>query len=1114
MSRLFSFNFFKIPLTNAETNYILESKTPISFFLKKLQIHSPLNNIKYCSLPTFIKWSYFDFLFDILHLNFVQNNFIFFELKLFWTKLIGLNFKSDFLTTTIILDEKLNSIKCQNDIYLTSRNINYTFFSYLEYFDSSTAIVLNNTNILNISIPADLTIKELEKLDNQLLTNSDKFLWGHVKQPASYFSYAPELYEFRDFAPFKKNTKFETQIYWFNSLEDYYSLAYHWVTNDLMTFYYEPYYFFWDKLEQSMETFWLVSFFWQRTLLLEDWIYSDPSVKKDKPIFQPLAQFFHKSELKSGLKILWWINNYQDYTIYPYYLWFDDFQDFSIDKNFLHIWNYWLGASHNSNIFSSTNFIGDLNILWEKIYTPKAHAPSSHTRIDLSYKDYNYRLINFSFFADIGMMWGHLNPAFDKMILGYNWFFHSGDNFMDSHLSLKYVRYQLTYNLWGPFEYLAVDYSWFQPTYFSDQMSSIRVPMILLISKNYLNTKQMNIFIKDYDTAFNFKRFKKFQKITAENFFNMSKLSWLEWLRDPMTISSKVQPFEWVVNLFYGYNSSECISNYPSWYSELMNSLQFYASLTYNYTEDKFQEEWFKQIVKSFSSENNDFLGNVSIYFNKISPQFPLKTFFYYINNKVFDDIGYLYTARNWGDIFWIPTNLNWLKDLSIIHFEVIPIPHYSWKLVILNNFVFDWSLLQLPEYFKILLNLNYSYNTFLSINLWRTGLGLTVIDDKKLDFMVVPTLPYSFPNSFGVDLNLIYFNWLISSITNIYFNYFTYYYNKIVLNLELKTSNILKTLENSLFYTYIKTFLFENFYLYVWFPLEYRFLILKFFDFYKNFFFINLCSLYVSNVLALTFPSNFLFKFIYFSYFFNLYLIDKIINSINLNKKNVKIDFLNSISELSDLSLPIFEKLKIKFENFIFFCYYPVNFLYIWWLNPLFLELNSFLPDFFKKIDYYLVTFLSENKIKYFLNYFLGFVIIPHKDVLVKVYSLKGTPYLIASISLYDLKFDFPNFYFFLPTLYTCDPIRIISFYNNKTTSLPFYLRNFFLNIKSDEDYYRFVLLLTVYELNRLSTVDTNLEKLVPIINTIDSKKLKLSTLEYQRYINYVIKHKTYKKS
>jgi len=96
---------------------------------------------------------------------------------------------------------------------------------------------------------------------------------------------------------------------------------------------------------------------------------------------------------------------------------------------------------------------------------------------------------------------------------------------MDSHLSLKYVRYQLTYNLWGPFEYLAVDYSWFQPTYFSDQMSSIRVPMILLISKNYLNTKQMNIFIKDYDTAFNFKRFKKFQKITAENFFNMSKFS-------------------------------------------------------------------------------------------------------------------------------------------------------------------------------------------------------------------------------------------------------------------------------------------------------------------------------------------------------------------------------------------------------------------------------------------------------------------------------------------------------------------------------------------------------------------------------------------------------------
>ena len=70
-----------------------------------------------------------------------------------------------------------------------------------------------------------------------------------------------------------------------------------------------------------------------------------------------------------------------------------------------------------------------------------------------------------------------------------------------------------------------------------------------------------------------------------------------------------------------------------------------------------------------------------------------------------------------------------------------------------------------------------------------------------------------------------------------------------------------------------------------------------------------------------------------------------------------------------------------------------------------------------------------------------------------------------------------------------------------------------FFLNIKTDEDYYWFVLLLTVYELNRSIHIDSNLQKLVPIINSIDSKNLKLSTLEYQRYKNYFIKPKIYKR-
>jgi hypothetical protein len=53
-------------------------------------------------------------------------------------------------------------------------------------------------------------------------------------------------------------------------------------------------------------------------------------------------------------------------------------------------------------------------------------------------------------------------------------------------------------------------------------MASIRVPLILLVCKNYPNLKQMGVLIKDYDNAFQFKKFKKYQTLTAENYFKLS----------------------------------------------------------------------------------------------------------------------------------------------------------------------------------------------------------------------------------------------------------------------------------------------------------------------------------------------------------------------------------------------------------------------------------------------------------------------------------------------------------------------------------------------------------------------------------------------------------------
>lgn len=1066
------------------------------------------------------------------HLNLNVYNFKLFIIKLIWIELINLNFTN----VNFNFSKWLEIMEYQNNFNKNTQIRNFTYFSYLESFDSTTATILNNTTFLNIWLPNTLTIKELEKFDKQILNNMDKLIRSQVQKKASYFYYLPELYEFWDFVPFTQNLRFEKQIYRYNNLDNYYSISYHWVTSDLKSFYFEPFYFFWKKVSQSMDVYRLVCFFWQRTLLLEEWIYPNPETKKDKPIFQPLAQFFHKSELKSGLKILRWINNYKDYAVYPYYLWFDDFQEFAIDKNFLHIWNYWIGASHHSNIYASKYFVGDLNILREKIFTPKTHANSKIIRKDLSYKNYNHRLINFTFFPDMAMMWGHLNPAFDKMTLNYNWFFHSGDNFMDSCLSLKFIWYHLTYNLWGPFEYLAVDYSWFQPTYFADQMASIRVPMILLICKNYLNSKQMNIFVKDYDAAFQFKRFKKFKKITGEDLFYLSKLSRLELFRDPINIVSKMHPFEWIVNLFYGYNSSECNRNYPSWYSDITNSLNFYASLSYNYDEDKFQEERFKQIVRLFSSEKNDFVGNISIYFNKLTPQFPFKTFFYFINEKLFDDIGYIYTSRNRGNIFTGISNLNWLENLSIIHFEVLPTPHYSWWLTLLNNFVLEWSLISLPDYFKKLSELYYEYNTFFKLNLKRTGIGLVPTYEKKIDLTITRILPYPFPNSFGFDLNLIYLNWLTSLFFNNFSKNFTLYYNKFLLNFDSNVTSFYQISKNlfdncnSSLYTYF----IDNLIRYFEISNNQKLLLTQIFELAKFNFFKILFTLYITSLTSIYVPLNFfIYKSSTLSFIFNFYFINKITDSINLNKNNNKdINLFLILNLLTSISI-VFEELqpkfnffrillldnKIEIENLIFwnlyilFIYAPVGFFWNWIIRPFLLETNSFLPNLLVDMNKYVDIFFENEVTVYFFKSILRVIIMPHKNALIKVYFLKGTPYVVTSISFYDLKLDLPQFYFFIPFFHIFTSVQTIKFLNNKTNALPFYLRNFFLNIKTDEDYYWFVLLLTVYELNRSIHIDSNLQKLVPIINSIDSKNLKLSTLEYQRYKNYVIKHKTYKR-
>jgi len=64
-----------------------------------------------------------------------------------------------------------------------------------------------------------------------------------------------------------------------------------------------------------------------------------------------LANLYHRSELKSGLKVLKRIFSYKDIQKHSTYLIVEDVQDFALDKNFLHIWNYWIGGWHELDIF-------------------------------------------------------------------------------------------------------------------------------------------------------------------------------------------------------------------------------------------------------------------------------------------------------------------------------------------------------------------------------------------------------------------------------------------------------------------------------------------------------------------------------------------------------------------------------------------------------------------------------------------------------------------------------------------------------------------------------------------------------------------------------------------
>jgi hypothetical protein len=573
---------------------------------------------------------------------------------------------------------------------------------------------------------------------------------------------------------------------------------------------------------------------------------------------------------------------------------------------------------------------------------------------------------------------------------GYNRFFHFGDTFMDTTISLKLLRYQLTINYWGEFEYLVQDYSTYQPTYFSDPIATVRIPMILLVSKNYTSSGNMNIYIWDYNTVFQFKKYSQYSVVKGEILYPLTALERLELLRDVAPIDQRLHSYERVVNLYFGYNQSEVTMNYPSWFPDFLETTNFFFSTFYDYEEDKNLEERSKDLVTSLYQKNYNYNSNISIYFNNEALGLSLKNLFFFINEKLFDDPGHTITSISRNENYQKLNRINWLGVNSLIYFEFIPAPHFNWKIVIAGLNIFDWRLFQTSEYYEIVANFAYAIDR---------------------------TFFFSFKNLPTNSLHWWIHRPIYTSSTVI----------QPVLYLEIQFLPILRFLKAFLGLSNLDCF---------------------FLDVNKT----------INNFLNLI-PNPFSF------YYLNtiLFKIDNILD-------------------------PIFTTIEIK-----------KNYLYNWYYT-------YFTNIYFLNFKYYFSKIIN-----------VGFFFFTHYQATIsitKTYHITDGKFKIIYHSQIKTNFQLLPMEFFLIGAIYDEPMYLNSriFITNYSDFLPFLALTYFWNFSDFEDFQNFVLLWMTYQLNKDILNKIENFDYINAINEIDNWTLKINSLEYERYKNYVLKHTLYK--
>lgn len=568
--------------------------------------------------------------------------------------------------------------------------LNFFFFSYLEGFDDETSIILYNTNA---NFHKNYTFYE-----KQIVSKLDHDIFNKMTARVGFFTPYAEYFEISEWYPLEANKAYEDRAMINFSWDKFFDL---WNNIDAyektMSYYIEPYFFFWDRIEQPLEDFWFICFFREWAILLDDWIYSPKKKNNLKFDFPPLSHLAGKAEFKPGFQNLKWLFDYKNNQPFSYYLSIHDMQELMIDKNFLPFWNYWDGVYKPMNYFGPRGWTGILNYFWEKIYTPRVHAASKFFRSDYGYGSYSTRMLEFAFFPDIVSYWGRYNPTYDWLTSGFNRFFHFGDTFMDTLNSLELLRYQLTEVYWGGFESFVADFSAYQPTYFSDAIATIWTPMIMLLARtSYTTPGNMNMFITDYNKVFKFKSKKMYKDFSAEIFYDLPWLDRLALVWDVTPVDQWSFILEKELNLFFAYNSSTSFANSPSWLVPITSIDEFYSSRRYDYSEDRALEQFQRKMVTSLTLYDYKHNSWPSIYFTKNFQTLAdlYKYWFRFFNEKVFDDSGFFASSLHRGQKPTQMETFSWLQNFPIFHLEYLPRGHYSWNIKIFNHLVLDWNFI------------------------------------------------------------------------------------------------------------------------------------------------------------------------------------------------------------------------------------------------------------------------------------------------------------------------------------------------------------------------------------------------------------------------------------